>query len=76
MKTYYISSEDLMKKRVLQNKGCDGCRTTALCYIKNEQSGLCPCIDCLIKVVCKRGCPMFNDFVDSFTPQPNEAKSE
>lgn len=76
MDIYYIDSKDLMKKRVLQNKECDGCQTAANCYITNDHSGLCPCRNCLIKVVCKQGCLIFNDFVDSYTPWPNEIKVE
>jgi hypothetical protein len=61
---------------VLKNKECERCLTRSTCYITNEQSVLCPCKSCLIKIICEQDCRMFNDFVDSFTTRPNEAKLE
>lgn len=48
---------------------CKGCRgscgaNSSLRLAKNGDVTICPCVSCIIKVVCTKGCDEFSKYVD------------
>lgn len=43
---------------------CDGCLSKGHCWAQEDWDGEtpCPCMPCLIKSMCKEGCPTFRVF--------------
>ena len=54
--------QQILKLRRTPPKECEGCITKTYCYIKKSARKTCPCIDCLIKSVCKTSCAFFNRY--------------
>ncbi len=52
-------------KPTVINNICKGCLSmyTGCSYIKGAKEFKCPCITCLIKVVCEEGCEKFENFI-------------
>jgi hypothetical protein len=46
---------------------CEGCRTliTGCVYKQHNITGECPCTACIIKPMCKTGCPDYFIFKDT-----------
>ncbi len=58
-----------MKKLKTTVERCEGCRSymfwkrvipTCILYPFNKKEGDCPCSECLIKVICSKGCPEYS----------------
>ena len=55
------------------NNDCDGCAVERLNCVYASLEG-CPCINCLIKMICKRECPDLRTHVNKVYKPPIELK--
>lgn len=51
----------------IRKKECKGCSVVKECYMKtwykhNSVKVYCPCITCLVKIVCSKNCDLITDF--------------
>jgi hypothetical protein len=61
-------------KKIEINKLCKGCFILRMCdenqqplhtgcnIAKSKNEGLCPCINCLVKTMCRSGCYVYRSF--------------
>lgn len=45
------------------HEGCKGCRDEDTLCAKQEIEAICPCVDCLIKPMCRYSCELLRVFV-------------
>ncbi len=58
----------------IEYKGCRGCRTltTGCLYKRYNSTGLCPCVPCVIKPMCRNGCPAYDTFREGKEIKPDD----
>lgn len=60
-KALYIDEEDLFKYKVCKDY------VSPKCFIKNKKIITCPCVECLVKMVCTEACDDFEFYRRNFS---------